>query len=407
MNTLSLVMLTPLSLSAPEDGRRFLAILEEFAPRLTPRLYGNFEPIRTKYDDEAIESILESWRSPFLWKGERGVSGSVWPRIGPRPTHTAIAITAPGDLEAKEQAQALLCKCALEFNLHFGLIHQVRPEEISTMYAAKIAIAPRKGATPSLFVTTHVLNMFIPGVFQLMLWGEPYVNMLTRDAILSLPNTRTQELENGSILTSLESEGDLLELPWKEYSAITESVKSHLGSDFFIDPHDPKKAARHIPEFGIGGQRNHEPKPVGFADGGRLVAAAVDAAVELIGQFGGFLPFAEVLNNRGEMELVGVAPESDSQSVADMAEVLIESLRNRAALNLVVACVVAIDVRIGNQETQDSTDAIFLSIEERSGLARSLYIPYRIESGAFVECGVRHEESAESRVFIDQSSMSN
>lgn len=407
MNTLSLLMLSPLPLSSSDDGVRFLETLKDFAPRLTPKFYGNFEPIRAKYEDAGIEEILESWRSPFLWKGERGVSGSVWPRIGPRPIHTLIAITAPSDPETKEQAHALLRECASVFDLHFGIVHQVRPEEISAMYAARIAIAPRKGLAPSLFVTTHILNMFIPGVFQSMLWGVPYVNMFTRDAILSLPYTQKQELENGSILTSIESEGDPLGLRWEEYSAMTESIKAHLGSDCFFDSHDPKKAARRIPEFEIRDQRDDESQPAGASNRDQLVAAAVDAAVKLIEQFGSFLPFAETLNNRGEMELVGVAPESDSQDVSDMAEVLVTSLRNRAALNLVVASVVAVDVRIANQEAQESTDAIFLSIEDRNGPARSLYIPYRVEAGAFVVNGMRHEESAAPRVFVDQSAMSN
>jgi hypothetical protein len=52
-------LLTAQRLTSRDFGRQFLELLSEKVPALAPEKYGNYEPVRTTFDLNRIEGVLD------------------------------------------------------------------------------------------------------------------------------------------------------------------------------------------------------------------------------------------------------------------------------------------------------------------------------------------------------------
>src|ERR1700742_3645373 len=65
----TLGLLTRVSMSSADRGRRFFEILQSGAPDLMPRKYDSAEPFEHAFDARRMEGALALWRGPkFFWR---------------------------------------------------------------------------------------------------------------------------------------------------------------------------------------------------------------------------------------------------------------------------------------------------------------------------------------------------
>lgn len=133
-----------------------------------------------------------------------------------------------------------------------------------------------------------------------------------------------------------------------------------------------------------------------------LLGTGVGAAQEQLQRNGGFLPFALVVENDGEVRLVAVTPAdaqdgSDADFDADsMISDLTELLRqNRADFR---ATAIVCDIVLVEEET----DAIHVAAEHRDGSVFAAVLPYAADAGTREwEFGQLTADANEPTVWVD------
>ncbi|WP_227007694.1 hypothetical protein [Pseudarthrobacter sp. AB1] len=133
-----------------------------------------------------------------------------------------------------------------------------------------------------------------------------------------------------------------------------------------------------------------------------LLGTGVGAAQEQLERNGGFLPFALVVENDGEVRLVAVTPAdaqggSDADFDADtMISDLTELLRqNRADFR---AAAIVCDILLIEEET----DAIHVAAEHRDGSVFAAVLPYAANTGTHEwEFGQLAADTSEPTVWVD------
>ena len=131
-------------------------------------------------------------------------------------------------------------------------MHSIIDAEIDRGRAAgAVAFLDSKRTQKNLFVTTHELKKYLPDLYWCTVFGEPYVQLLTRETLLSAPVHRAEELENGSIVVQLTP--TLVEAVENEAAFETrrKDVKAYLEGDgpVFFDPEKGADFAYRVPEF--------------------------------------------------------------------------------------------------------------------------------------------------------------
>ncbi|MHA7302861.1 hypothetical protein [Pseudarthrobacter sp. MDT1-22] len=133
-----------------------------------------------------------------------------------------------------------------------------------------------------------------------------------------------------------------------------------------------------------------------------LLGTGVGAAQEQLERNGGFLPFALVVENDGEVRLVAVTP-ADAQDGSDgdfdadtMISDLTELLRqNRADFR---AAAIVCDILLVEEET----DAIHVAAEHRDGSIFAAVLPYAANTGTHErEFGQLAADTSEPTVWVD------
>jgi hypothetical protein len=133
-----------------------------------------------------------------------------------------------------------------------------------------------------------------------------------------------------------------------------------------------------------------------------LLGTGVGAAQEQLGRNGGFLPFALVVENDGEVRLVAVTPAdaedgSDGDFNADaMISDLTELLRqNRDDFR---AAAVVCDITL----LEEDTDAIHVAAEHRDGSVFAAVLPYEANAESHEwEFGQLAADSNEPAIWVD------
>jgi hypothetical protein len=99
-----------------------------------------------------------------------------------------------------------------------------------------------------MFVTSLNLHRSIPDVYWTTVFGSPYVEIFTRERLLSAPAYHVQELANGAVLLQLtERIGDIATNPIA-FEDVRQAVRTHLGEDAFFSTE--RETAR-VPNFRV------------------------------------------------------------------------------------------------------------------------------------------------------------
>jgi hypothetical protein len=239
-NRLVIGVLTPLSLDDAASGARFLELLIQTAPDLSPEYFGNVEPVRTPF--QSIEESVASWKPPFLWKRRTGVrtDGAVW--FGNPGNHSATYVTVTGRCQPTDQAVALVQAATAPFSVDFAYVHLVTEAETTAPQVPYDMWYPI-----DIGVTSHDLRKGIPSICWAMVFGPPYVRLIGREKLLSAPCFSVKELSNEHLYLQVTAQVEDLRRDFGGFEALRQRLKRHLGEELFLEPSGT--VARAVPEF--------------------------------------------------------------------------------------------------------------------------------------------------------------
>jgi RHS repeat-associated protein len=246
-------ILSPLPLNREDDARRLISLWAEIAPNILPDRVGTHEPIKQKFSIVDLAGLLAGWEHQVLFKrvAEPKLHSSVFMQYGPHRRHSSwtISIDDRQNLNLLSMLN-LLERASTEFSADLAFIHKPMKCDIEIGLASKsISYLSSAKNSISLFVTTHLLRKYIPDIYWVTVFGKSYVDLFSRERLLSAPVYRARELENGSILIQLtEFPSESIEEP-NSYRTQKTLVKDHLNSDAFFDL---KKGTDHkysVPDF--------------------------------------------------------------------------------------------------------------------------------------------------------------
>jgi hypothetical protein len=246
-------ILSPLPLNRKEDARRLIGLWAEIAPNILPDRAGTHEPLKRRFSIADLGGLLDGWEYQVLFKrvSKPKLHSSVFMQYGPHRRHSSwtISIDDPQNLNLPSVLN-LLNRASTEFSADFAFIHKPTKYDIETgLASSSISYLSTAKRSISLFVTTHLLKKYIPDIYWVTIFGKPYVDLFSRERLLSAPAYRVLELKNGSVLVQLtEFPGDSGEGP-NGYQNRKDLVKNHLSSDAFFDPNKGADHKYFVPEF--------------------------------------------------------------------------------------------------------------------------------------------------------------
>ncbi len=233
------------------DARQLLALWAEKAPNLLPDRAGTYEPLRRPFSIAEMESLIAEWQYHVIFKrvAKPKLQSAVFMQHGPHRQHSSWKISTDdsGDQNLRELLN-LAESAGTEFSADFGLIHRPTESDIEIGLASK-SVSHLSKTKINLFVTTHLLKRYIPDVYWVTLFGKPYVNLFSRERLLSAPAYRVLELENGSILLQLtEHPPGSGESP-SDHEAKKNLVKDHLNPQAFFSVEKGPDYKYSVPDF--------------------------------------------------------------------------------------------------------------------------------------------------------------
>jgi len=244
-------LLSPLSLTNREDGRRILDLWKVYLCALLPDYYGNWEPIDRRFEAQDIEHVLDAWQWPFLAKRTAwSMQSSVWMRKDSQRLHAIWDMSFNYGAVSEGELMQFLKAASLALRADFACLHLLTPNEIQVGRASQFVSALNKKATQFMFsVNSQDLQRRLPELLWATVFGPPYVGMFGREQLLSAPASRVDSLSSDAVILQLsDALTDLEEHP-REIENTRLRVKTHLGRDAFFQPELPPDYCYQVPQF--------------------------------------------------------------------------------------------------------------------------------------------------------------
>ena len=164
-------------------------------------------------------------------------------------THWTIYLKNIKDFEQPSFCQLLECAAA-SFSADLGFIHKITDTEIPKGRANdSIEFLDAAHTEKHLFVVTHCLNKFLPDIYWTTVFGRPYVQLFSRERLLSCPAYRVKELDNGSIIVQLTPELKDITAEEAAFERVRQEARNHLNNDAFFDLAKGLDYPYRVPEF--------------------------------------------------------------------------------------------------------------------------------------------------------------
>ena len=229
-------ILTCAPMGSTMTGRTFLSIVGDSI--LRPDVYGNWEPLRARFDPRLVEEALDAWSFPFLWqrtKGTRG-SGGLWITQGVSQTlqHSAINLRL-ADSKDWSQLAALVRAVSLTFTADFAFLEPFSDRCIQlgrqneTVHALN-----KKGTQWTMSVTSHHIKKYLPDAYWAMILGRPYVDLFGLDRILTAPALVVEQLSDEMAYLQLSEDASDVVNKAGMVDDVRSKVKEHLGFGAFF-----------------------------------------------------------------------------------------------------------------------------------------------------------------------------
>lgn len=254
MSDVSFRILSPLPLNRDQDVRKVMQLWADKAPGFLPDRWGYSEPLRRHFSMEGLDDALRKWEFGLLLKrvAPPKLGGSISPGGERHDAHSSWSIFLS---RLRDFEQAAFCNLleasAPALSADLGLVHWVTEAETAKGVASEtVSFGNATLRTlKNLFVYTRVLRKYLPDIYWTTVFGKPYVDLFSRDRILSCPAHRVRELDNGSILLQLTPELTDTATEEAAFERIRQLARNHLGADAFFDPAKGADYQYQVPQF--------------------------------------------------------------------------------------------------------------------------------------------------------------
>jgi hypothetical protein len=246
-------ILSPLPLNRHQDARKLFQLWAENAFQFLPNRWGLYEPLRHRFSLSSLEEAIRTWESSFYV--DRTVSpklkSSIYMQYGPHRSHNEWIITLKNAKDFDQPAFcSLLERSAAAFSADFGFIHRITEMEISRGLAnGSIGFLDTAKTEKDLFVATRTLSKCVPDIYWTTVFGRPYVELFSRERLLSCPAHRIKELDNGSIVVQLTPELKDIAAEEAAFERVRQDARNHLNNDAIFDPTKGLDYQYRVPEF--------------------------------------------------------------------------------------------------------------------------------------------------------------
>jgi hypothetical protein len=253
MSAMYFEILSPEPLNREADARRIIDLWANLAPEILPDRVGSHEPLKQAFSTDDLRALLVDWENHVLFKrvAKPKLQSSIFMQYGPHKKHSSwtISVNDVANLDI-DGLQNLLERASMEFSADFAFLHRPMRCDLEIGLASRsITYLNSARSSVSLFVTTHLLRKYVPDIYWVTVFGQPYVKLFSRERLLSAPAYRVSELDNGSVLVQLTESLDERDGISGEYQARKNLVKDHLNSDAFFDLNKGADHRYQIPDF--------------------------------------------------------------------------------------------------------------------------------------------------------------
>ena len=246
-------ILSPLPLNRHQDARELFQLWADNAFHFLPNRWGLYEPLRQHFSLSTLEEAIRTWEYAYHVKRTASprLSGSIFMQYGPHRDHTTWTIGLKNIKDFEQPAFFQLLECAAAaFSADLGFIHKIADAEISRGTANdSISFLDTAHTEKHLYVVTHDLRKFLPDIYWTTVFGRPYVQLFSRDRLLSCPAYRVKELDNGSIVVQLTPELKDITAEEAAFERVRQEARNHLNNDAFFDPAKGLDYRYRVPEF--------------------------------------------------------------------------------------------------------------------------------------------------------------
>jgi hypothetical protein len=245
-------ILSPLSFSTQTNGRDFMNLFIKLLPELVPDVYGNYEPLKTKFDPENVDDFLDALDFPIYWKRKRSSDGTIGTiDYSLHRIHTRIVVRGNSNKVKQDKLIHFIQEASILLSTDFAYIHLVSKEEADRVMSDKRVYSEMLYPL-TLGLTTHELRKHLPDLCWITILGKPYIDLFGRERILSAPAFAVQELTKDIIYLQLTENISDVKSRYEEVNAINRAVKEHLNCNAFFDPDAPDGHKYNVPEFHLG-----------------------------------------------------------------------------------------------------------------------------------------------------------
>jgi hypothetical protein len=246
-------ILSPLPLNRHQDARKLFQIWAENAFRFFPNRSGLYEPLRHHFSLSSLEEAIRTWEFSFLV--DRTVSPKLKATInmqyGPHRRHSYWSIGLKNVKDFEQPAFCRMLECAAAaFSVDFGLIHRITEMDMSRGLASgTTGFLDTARTERMLHVSSLVLKRYVPDIYWMTVFGKPYVELFSRERLLSCPAHRVQELDNGQIVVQLTPELRDTATEEAAFERVRQDARNHLNNDAFFNPIKGLNHPYRVPEF--------------------------------------------------------------------------------------------------------------------------------------------------------------
>ena len=234
-----LEMLLASAIENRESGRIVLQSLLASASCYTPERYNNYEPISHIFDPDDLETTLDLWEDPFLWRRRRPrqIGGA---HFGNPGIHDFIKISLALRAFDRSATINLFEDIDLKFGIDLAFVHVRTSADIEDIEHYRAHLMPFQ------CLTTRDLREGLPGLSWAMWFGEPY-RELFGDRLLDVPAFAVREIGTG---VYVQLTGKITDVDRKRdaYLAAQAAAQKHLNNDAFRGSSSGKCR---VPEFRV------------------------------------------------------------------------------------------------------------------------------------------------------------
>ena len=246
-------ILSPLPLNRHQDARTLFQLWADNAFHFLPNRWGIYEPLRHHFSLSTLEEAIRTWELSYYVKRTAApkLESSINMQYGLHRMHSTwtIALKKVKDFEQPSFCQ-LLESAAGTFSADFGFIHKITDAEVPRGSANdSISFLDRAHTEKHLFLFTLLLNKCLPDIYWMTVFGRPYVDLFSRERLLSCPAYRVKELDNGSVVVQLTPELKDITVEEAAFERVRQEARNHLNNDAFFDLAKGLDYRYRVPEF--------------------------------------------------------------------------------------------------------------------------------------------------------------